>query len=97
MAKYMELLDLSARIAARFNSHCPQTARTYYKPPQTLSTDDSGDHLFFKNDSGNKLFDDNFFVSSSVDDSLLLNCSSAINGVKGSRFDTTHVILYTAL
>ncbi|KAJ7520928.1 hypothetical protein O6H91_19G030000 [Diphasiastrum complanatum] len=33
MAKYFEILDLGARIVARFQSHCPQTARMYYKPP----------------------------------------------------------------
>ncbi|KAH7655563.1 SGNH hydrolase-type esterase domain-containing protein [Dioscorea alata] len=35
MAKYVELLDMGVRIAARFHSHCPQTARMYYKPPST--------------------------------------------------------------
>ncbi|KAL5995257.1 hypothetical protein ACLOJK_025315 [Asimina triloba] len=33
MGKYMELLDAGVRIVARFHSHCPQTARMYYKPP----------------------------------------------------------------
>ncbi|XVF56149.1 hypothetical protein PTKIN_Ptkin06aG0093800 [Pterospermum kingtungense] len=33
MGKYMELLDAGVRIAARFHSHCPQTARLYYHPP----------------------------------------------------------------
>ncbi|XAR54377.1 hypothetical protein NMG60_11029474 [Bertholletia excelsa] len=33
MSKYMELLDAGVRIAARFHSHCPQTARLYYHPP----------------------------------------------------------------
>ncbi|GJN23005.1 hypothetical protein PR202_gb10619 [Eleusine coracana subsp. coracana] len=36
-----ELLDMGARIAARSYSHCPQTARMYYKPPST--TDATGD------------------------------------------------------
>lgn len=35
MARYVEMLDMGVRIAARFHSHCPQTARMYYKPPQT--------------------------------------------------------------
>ncbi|KAJ4812961.1 hypothetical protein LUZ62_025527 [Rhynchospora pubera] len=35
----MELLDMGVRIAARFHSHCPQTARMYYKPPSTSSQD----------------------------------------------------------
>ncbi|MQL80229.1 hypothetical protein Taro_012681 [Colocasia esculenta] len=33
MGRYMEMLDMGVRIAARFHSHCPQTARMYYKPP----------------------------------------------------------------
>jgi hypothetical protein len=33
MGKYAELLDMGVRIAARFHSHCPQTARLYYHPP----------------------------------------------------------------
>ncbi|KAL3755293.1 hypothetical protein ACJRO7_002357 [Eucalyptus globulus] len=33
MGKYVELLDLGVRVAARFHSHCPQTARLYYHPP----------------------------------------------------------------
>ncbi|KAJ8461669.1 hypothetical protein OPV22_034595 [Ensete ventricosum] len=39
MAKYMEMLDVGVRIAARFHSHCPQTARLYYKPPSSVSDD----------------------------------------------------------
>ncbi|WOL18354.1 hypothetical protein Cni_G27148 [Canna indica] len=39
MAKYVELLDMGVRIAARFHSHCPQTARLYYKPPSTADVD----------------------------------------------------------
>ncbi|KAF6162621.1 hypothetical protein GIB67_003167 [Kingdonia uniflora] len=34
MSKYVEMLDTGVRIVARFHSHCPQTARMYYKPPQ---------------------------------------------------------------
>ncbi|KAK9683016.1 hypothetical protein RND81_10G112900 [Saponaria officinalis] len=33
MGKYTELIDVGVRIAARFHSHCPQTARLYYHPP----------------------------------------------------------------
>jgi hypothetical protein len=33
MGKYTEMLDVGVRIAARFHSHCPQTARLYYHPP----------------------------------------------------------------
>ncbi|PUZ37157.1 hypothetical protein GQ55_9G096000 [Panicum hallii var. hallii] len=35
MSRYVEMLDMGVRIAARFHSHCPQTARMYYKPPQS--------------------------------------------------------------
>ncbi|KAL6843522.1 hypothetical protein ACP4OV_026584 [Aristida adscensionis] len=38
MSRYVEMLDMGVRIAARFHSHCPQTARMYYKPPQTTPT-----------------------------------------------------------
>ncbi|MCL7040141.1 hypothetical protein MKW94_021316 [Papaver nudicaule] len=27
------MLDMGVRIAARFHSHCPHTARMYYHPP----------------------------------------------------------------
>ncbi|KAI3888365.1 hypothetical protein MKW92_006681 [Papaver armeniacum] len=33
MRKYVEMLDFGVRVAARFHSHCPQTARMYYHPP----------------------------------------------------------------
>lgn len=38
MGKYVELLDMGVRIAARFHSHCPQTARLYYHPPCSSSS-----------------------------------------------------------
>ncbi|KAL4205175.1 hypothetical protein AMTRI_Chr01g113250 [Amborella trichopoda] len=38
MGKYVAMLDAGIRIAARFHSHCPQTARNYYKPPTSNST-----------------------------------------------------------
>ncbi|KAK1285064.1 hypothetical protein QJS10_CPB20g00446 [Acorus calamus] len=37
MSKCVEILDMGVRIAARFHSHCPQTARMYYKPPPSQS------------------------------------------------------------
>lgn len=33
VGKYVEMLDVGVRIAARFHSHCPQTAQMYYHPP----------------------------------------------------------------
>jgi hypothetical protein len=41
MARYVEMLDMGVRIAARFHSHCPQTARMYYKPPQSATSSSS--------------------------------------------------------
>ncbi|KAL3613212.1 hypothetical protein CASFOL_042903 [Castilleja foliolosa] len=32
-ATIKEMLDVGVRLAARFHSHCPQTARLYYHPP----------------------------------------------------------------
>ncbi|GJN23410.1 hypothetical protein PR202_gb11058 [Eleusine coracana subsp. coracana] len=40
MSRYVGMLDMGVRIAARFHSHCPQTARMYYKPPRTSSSSD---------------------------------------------------------
>ncbi|OWM78393.1 hypothetical protein CDL15_Pgr016117 [Punica granatum] len=46
MGKYMEILDAGVRIAARFHSHCPQTARLYYHPPAHPDhPQDGGAHL----------------------------------------------------
>jgi len=42
MGKYVELLDMGVRIAARFHSHCPQTARLYYHPPAGGCEDAAG-------------------------------------------------------
>ncbi|OEL31170.1 hypothetical protein BAE44_0007814 [Dichanthelium oligosanthes] len=41
MSRYVEVLDMGVRIAARFHSHCPQTARMYYKPPQSQAATSS--------------------------------------------------------
>ncbi|KAF3786311.1 hypothetical protein EJ110_NYTH25651 [Nymphaea thermarum] len=43
MGRYVEMLDMGVRIACRFHSHCPQTARMYYKPPPTDHHDAAGD------------------------------------------------------
>ncbi|PIN08619.1 hypothetical protein CDL12_18807 [Handroanthus impetiginosus] len=42
MGKYMDLLEMGLRIARRFHSNCPQTARKYYHPP--TGQDDSHHH-----------------------------------------------------
>ncbi|KAL6893890.1 hypothetical protein ACP4OV_007988 [Aristida adscensionis] len=36
-----ELLDMGARVAVRSYTHCPQTARMYYKPPPTPAAGDA--------------------------------------------------------
>ncbi|KAJ4835736.1 hypothetical protein Tsubulata_031689 [Turnera subulata] len=46
MGKYVELLD-ALRIAGRFYSHCPQTARLYYHPPSNAEED----HLHHHHDN----------------------------------------------
>ncbi|KAI3928633.1 hypothetical protein MKW98_024234 [Papaver atlanticum] len=33
MGKYIDILDLGVRIAARFHTNCPHTARMYYHLP----------------------------------------------------------------
>ncbi|KAL3622541.1 hypothetical protein CASFOL_033952 [Castilleja foliolosa] len=43
MGKYAELLDAGIRIASRFHSHCPQTARMYYHPPAAQHDDNHHD------------------------------------------------------
>ncbi|PUZ37156.1 hypothetical protein GQ55_9G095900 [Panicum hallii var. hallii] len=56
MSRYAEMLDMGVRVAARFHSHCPQTARMYYKPPQTQaatsSSSSAGDDARAKRSSG---------------------------------------------
>lgn len=48
MGKYMEMLDAGVRIAARFHSHCPHTARLYYHPPPANSDHDHNHNLLFR-------------------------------------------------
>ena len=43
MGKYVALLDAGVRIMARFQSHCPQTARMYYKPPASNGNSNKND------------------------------------------------------
>ena len=44
MGKFVELLDVGVRIAARFHSHCPQTGRMYYHPPSGTPHDQDHHH-----------------------------------------------------
>ncbi|OAY43209.1 hypothetical protein MANES_08G050800v8 [Manihot esculenta] len=50
MSKYVELLDAGVRIAGRFYSHCPHTARMYYHPPS--NSDDHHHHHHDHHDGG---------------------------------------------
>lgn len=87
-SKYTELLDMGARIVARFHSHCPQTARMYYKPPHTPTDGTVDDNL------DSKAVDSSVFSSTSF-----ANYYDSFNGgMKGAvGFDTTQVLLYSTL
>ncbi|KAF9591868.1 hypothetical protein IFM89_008914 [Coptis chinensis] len=61
MSKYVELLDMGVRIAARFHSHCPQTARMYYHPPSNVQ----GNHKNNDNNQNNTSDVSNQLVSGS--------------------------------
>ncbi|KAJ4817361.1 hypothetical protein LUZ62_029927 [Rhynchospora pubera] len=92
-SKYMELLDMGARIVARFHSHCPQTARMYYKPPQTPA--DGSDNKF-----DSKEVDSSFFNPAGLAryDLFLFDGTEINGGVKGPvGFDTTQILLYSTL
>lgn len=54
MAKFVELLDVGVRMAARFHAHCPQTARLYYHPPSDHDGDNHHNYLhqFFQASDG---------------------------------------------
>lgn len=52
MGKYAEVLDAGVRIAARFHSHCPQTARMYYHPPPPPSNHEDDVHHYSHGGAG---------------------------------------------
>uniref|UniRef100_A0A2N9FPH9 Uncharacterized protein n=1 Tax=Fagus sylvatica TaxID=28930 RepID=A0A2N9FPH9_FAGSY len=52
MGKFVELLDMGVRIAARFHSHCPHTARMYYHPP---SSDEDQHHHHYHGHGSNQV------------------------------------------
>ncbi|RZC43347.1 hypothetical protein C5167_007350 [Papaver somniferum] len=80
MGKYVEMLDLGVRIAARFHSHCPHTARMYYHPPNHAN-------LRHQNQVPNKE------ASSSINSSSNGVCGLEAFGVGG--VDTTEFILHS--
>ncbi|WOK99410.1 hypothetical protein Cni_G08122 [Canna indica] len=85
MSKYVELLDMGVRIAARFHSHCPQTARMYYKPPSTAgeACDDAGHQQQQP-------------TTTPLPSSLsMVAYAEALRRKGAGGFDTTDVILYS--
>nr|AFZ45982.1 hypothetical protein [Salicornia brachiata] len=52
MGKYSELIDAGVRIAARFHSHCPQTARMYYHPPPPTTAESGPTQRYPPQDGG---------------------------------------------
>ncbi|KAL8542243.1 hypothetical protein ACS0TY_003200 [Phlomoides rotata] len=84
MSKYMELLDVGVRMACRFHSHCPQTARLYYHPPAGHDEATAG-HQHQQNDGVS-------CGGASWDAADLVGRHGPKNG---TRIDTTDFILYT--
>ncbi|WCJ33463.1 hypothetical protein M5689_014823 [Euphorbia peplus] len=84
MGKYMELLDV-VRIAGRFYSHCPQTARMYYHPPS--AADDHHHH------HGGADMGGSFEVSRVQDSSSSSSCS--VKAAKG--FDSNDLIFHSVM
>lgn len=93
MGKYVELLDMGVRIAARFHSHYPQTGRTYYHPP---SDDHHHHHQYF--------FHHNHHAgvsSGGSSEGSHVNMQMSGGGVKAMEMDgvadTTDFVLYSAV
>ncbi|KAG8391217.1 hypothetical protein BUALT_Bualt01G0164800 [Buddleja alternifolia] len=83
MGKYMELLDVGARIACRFHSHCPQTARMYYHPPPPAHEEDS----HHQHDGG----------ATKEEAPNMMELFGSKSGVARRRIDTTEFILYNEI
>ncbi|KAL4607977.1 hypothetical protein ACB092_09G214700 [Castanea dentata] len=81
MSKFVELLDMGVRIAARFHSHCPHTARMYYHPP--AGHEDHQQH--------------HDFHSKEDFTAWMTSCSAKGNPAIGSRFDSTDFIFLTVV
>ncbi|KAL3632478.1 hypothetical protein CASFOL_025462 [Castilleja foliolosa] len=82
MGKYMEMLDVGVRLAARFHSHCPQTARLYYHPP----SDDHHHHLPLSC----HLLDHRDVLEKST-----ATAGHSIKGYNMSTFDDTEFVVYS--
>ncbi|CAN6292303.1 unnamed protein product [Urochloa humidicola] len=97
MSRYVEMLDMGVRAAARFHSHCPQTARMYYKPPQTQAATTS---------SSSSSDDDAMARSSGLHAAPVLQPFAATMAVVAAAdraghqfhvFDTAQVIVYEVI
>ncbi|KAL0377154.1 UNVERIFIED_CONTAM: hypothetical protein Scaly_0833000 [Sesamum calycinum] len=82
MGKYSELLDAGVRIACRFHSHCPQTARMYYHPPPV---NDDAHHHQQQHDGASA-------AGATKEAAALMGRFGAMGA---ARIDTTDFILYT--
>ncbi|RAL45165.1 hypothetical protein DM860_014575 [Cuscuta australis] len=78
----MGILDAGVRIAARFNSHCPQTSRMYYHPPPPPPPPKQDDSANRRPDAG---------------DASGKNCAAAgtLFSKAAAGIDPAHFILYT--
>uniref|UniRef100_A0ACD6A092 Uncharacterized protein n=1 Tax=Avena sativa TaxID=4498 RepID=A0ACD6A092_AVESA len=97
MARYVEMLDMGVRIAARFHSHCPQTARMYYKPPQSsTSSSSSSSAAGASTDRKTAAFDHEDAAAAAFRPFAATPSSAGFGaGVqRGFGFDTTQVIIY---
>ena len=81
MSKFVELLDMGVRIAARFHSHCPHTARMYYHPP--AGHEDQNQHQDFHSKEDTTAW--------------MTSCSAKGNPAFGSRSDSTDFIFLTVV
>jgi NH3-dependent NAD+ synthetase len=66
MGKYVEILDLGVRLAARFHSHCPHTARLYYHPPSKTTIQEQANSKTAKESFSMKFEDTDFVLYSLV-------------------------------
>ncbi|KAJ6700001.1 hypothetical protein OIU79_013111 [Salix purpurea] len=86
----MGLLDTGVRIAGRFYSHCPQTARLYYHPP-TNSDDLHHHHHHHHQSHGHNGGSES--QSQTQDSTRMGSC-----GAKAAKgFDTIDMVFYSVM
>ncbi|CAN6286923.1 unnamed protein product [Urochloa humidicola] len=100
MSRYVEMLDMGVRVAARFHSHCPLTARMYYKPPQTQaatspSPSSADDDAKAKKSSGLHAVPVLRPFSAAAD--FGAGDDGNRSGVRFHEFDTTQVVVYEVI